>query len=144
MIKLFRAAIVLIVFISNAAFAQRTDITIGMQLEPPHSWQISEDGLTYTFAINDGIKFHDGSRLDANDVKFSLDRSRSEKSTNAQKQLFANIKEIAVEDPQTLVITLSAPTGALLFNLAWGDAVVMSPDTFDQARTPSLLLPTLH
>jgi len=173
MIKLFRAAIVLAVFTSSAAFAQRTDITVGMQLEPPHldptagaaaaidevvyanvfegltrfgsdgsvqpalakSWKISEDGLTYTFAINDNIEFHDGSRFDANDVKFSLDRSRSEKSTNAQKQLFSNIDEIVVENPQTLVIKLSAPTGALLFNLAWGDAVIMSPDTFDQART---------
>jgi len=49
------------------------------------SWEISEDGLTYTFTLQSGITFHDGSALNAEDVKFSLDRSRSENSTNAQK-----------------------------------------------------------
>ncbi len=153
--------------------AAQTDLTIGMQLEPPNldptagaagaidevvyanvfegltrfaadgsvkpalakSWTISDDGLTYTFTLNSGITFHDGSELTADDVKFSLDRSRAENSTNAQKQLFDSIQSVEVADPETVVISLSAPNGALLFNLAWGDAIVMSPDTFDKAKT---------
>ncbi len=159
--------------ISGGAQAAQTDITIGMQLEPPNldptagaaaaidevvyanvfegltrfgsdgsvkpalaeSWEISDDGLTYTFKLQSGITFHDGSEFNAEDVKFSLDRSRAENSTNAQKQLFDSIDTIEVTDPETVVITLSAPNGALLFNLAWGDAIVMSPDTFDMAKT---------
>jgi len=48
------------------------------------SWEISDDGLTYTFSLQDGVRFHDGTTMDAEDVKFSLDRARAEDSTNAQ------------------------------------------------------------
>jgi len=173
MFKMISPLMIALAVAAGVANAAQTDITVGMQLEPPNldptagaaaaidevvyanvfegltrfaadgsvipalakSWTISDDGLTYTFALNTGITFHDGSAFDAEDVKFSLDRSRAENSTNAQKQLFASIDTIEVADPETVVITLSAPNGALLFNLAWGDAIVMSPDTFDQART---------
>jgi len=158
---------------AGTAQAAQTDITIGMQLEPPNldptagaaaaidevvyanvfegltrfgsdgsvrpalaeSWEISDDGLTYTFKLQSGITFHDGSGFNAEDVKFSLDRSRADNSTNAQKQLFESIDTIEVPDLDTVVINLSAPNGALLFNLAWGDAIVMSPDSFDKAKT---------
>jgi len=50
-----------------------------------HSWDISDDGLVYTFHLRSGVKFHDGAEFDASDVKFSLDRARAEDSTNAQK-----------------------------------------------------------
>lgn len=99
------------------------------------SWVISDDGLVYTFTLESGVTFHDGSGFDAQDVKFSLDRARSETSTNAQKQLFAGITNVEVIDPLTLAVTLGQPNGALLFNLAWGDAVVLSPDSFDKAKT---------
>lgn len=93
------------------------------------SWDISADGLTYTFRLHDGVTFHDGSTFDAEDVKFSLDRARAEDSTNAQKGLFAQIADVTVVDPTTVQITLSQPNGALLFNLAWGDAVIVAPET---------------
>lgn len=99
------------------------------------SWDISEDGLTYTFHLRDGVTFHDGTTMDAEDVKFTLDRARAEDSTNAQKALFANIAEVTVIDPLTVQVTLSAPTGALLFNLAWGDAVIVAPESIGEAAT---------
>ena len=52
------------------------------------SWEISDDGTVYTFNLNSGVSFHDGTDMDAEDVKFSLDRARAEDSTNAQKRLF--------------------------------------------------------
>ncbi|MFQ5973314.1 MAG: ABC transporter substrate-binding protein, partial [Alphaproteobacteria bacterium] len=90
-------------------------------------WTISEDGLVYTFNLKSGVKFHDGADFDAADVVFSFDRARAEDSTNAQKQLFAAIDEVEALDPTTVQITLSRPEGALLFNLGWGDAVIVSP-----------------
>ena len=48
------------------------------------SWDISQDGLTYTFHLNEGVTFHDGSAFDAEDVKFSLDRARAEDSNGAR------------------------------------------------------------
>ncbi|MEC8016558.1 MAG: ABC transporter substrate-binding protein [Pseudomonadota bacterium] len=99
------------------------------------SWEISEDGLTYTFRLQDGVTFHDGTSMDAEDVKFSLDRARAEDSTNAQKALFADIASVDVVDPLTVQITLSQPNGNLLFNLAWGDAVIVAPESIDTIKT---------
>ncbi len=157
------------------AFAARTDITVGMQLEPPNldptggaaaaidevvyanvfegltrfdangavipalakSWEISEDGLTYTFNLNSGVKFHDGTTMDSADVKFSLERAMAEDSTNAQKVLFADIASVETPDADTVVVTLSKPNGSFLFNMAWGDAVIVAPESAaDNATNP--------
>ena len=101
------------------------------------SWSISDDGLAYTFSLHSGVSYHDGTSFDAEDVVFSLDRARAEDSTNAQKALFAAIAEVEALDPATVRITLSQPTGALLFNLAWGDAVIVAPESAaDNATKP--------
>ncbi len=99
------------------------------------SWEISEDGLTYTFTLQEGVTFQDGSAMDAEDVKFSIDRARAADSTNAQKSLFTAISGVEVVDPQTVVVTLSEPNGSLLFNLAWGDAVIVAEETVDTLKT---------
>ncbi|WP_068116919.1 ABC transporter substrate-binding protein [Tropicimonas marinistellae] len=99
------------------------------------SWDVSEDGTTYTFHLREGVTFHDGTAMDAEDVKFSLDRARAEDSTNAQKALFAGIESVEVADPQTVVIGLAAADGAFPFKMAWGDAVILAPETADQAAT---------
>ena len=95
------------------------------------SWEISEDGLTYTFSLHDGVTFHDATTMDAEDVKFSLDRARAEDSINAQKGLFADIAEVTVVDPLTVQITLTQPNGMFLFNMAWGDAVIVAPESIE-------------
>ncbi|MTJ06036.1 MAG: ABC transporter substrate-binding protein [Sediminimonas qiaohouensis] len=99
------------------------------------SWDISDDGLVYTFHLHDGVSFHDGSALDAGDVKFSLDRARGEDSTNAQKGLFAGIEAVEVVDPLTVKITLAQPDGNFLFNLAWGDAVIVATESIEDIKT---------
>ncbi len=99
------------------------------------SWEIAEDGLSYTFTLQEGVLFHDGSTLTADDVKFSLDRARGEDSTNAQKALFADIDSVNVVDDSTVEVTLIAPNGSLLFNLAWGDAVIVDQGFTEDAKT---------
>ena len=100
-----------------------------------HSWDISDDGLTYTFHLQDGVKFHDGTDLDASDVKFSLERAQAEDSTNAQKQLFAGIASVEVVDPLTVKVTLANPDGAFAIKMAWGDAVIVAPESIEDAKT---------
>lgn len=90
------------------------------------SWDISDDGLTYTFNLHAGVKYHDGSDMTASDVVWSLNRARGEDSTNAQKGLFAGIAEVSAPDDTTVVVTLSAAAGNFLFNMAWGDAVILN------------------
>jgi peptide/nickel transport system substrate-binding protein len=99
------------------------------------SWEISDDGLVYTFSLNDGVMFHDGTDMNGDDVKFSLDRARAEDSTNAQKALFAGISDVAVIDPMTVQVTLSEPNGNFLFNMAWGDAVIVASESIDTIKT---------
>lgn len=93
------------------------------------SWDVTEEGKVWTFHLNEGVKFHDGTTMDAEDVKFSLERTTAEGSTNAQKQLFTNIESVEAVDPLTVKITLKAPSGNLDFNLAWGDAVILAPES---------------
>ncbi|KQB95246.1 ABC transporter substrate-binding protein [Loktanella sp. 1ANDIMAR09] len=95
------------------------------------SWDISDDGLVYTFNLAAGVTFHDGTTMDAEDVKFSLDRARAEDSTNAQKGLFAGITDVTVIDPLTVQVTLDQPNGNFLFNMAWGDAVIVAPESIE-------------
>jgi peptide/nickel transport system substrate-binding protein len=90
------------------------------------TWDISDNGLTYTFHLQSGVKFHDGAALTADDVKYSLDAARAENSVNAQKQLFAKIAAVDVVDPETVKVTLSGPQGEFLYNMGWGDAVIVS------------------
>jgi len=93
------------------------------------SWSVSEDGLTWTFDLRRGVVFHDGTAMDSADVVFSLNRARAEDSTNAQKALFAGIADVSAPDTTTVVITLDAPNGNFAFNMAWGDAVIVAPES---------------
>lgn len=95
------------------------------------SWTLSDDGLVYTFTLHDGVKFHDGTDFDSADVVFSLDRARGESSTNAQKALFAAISSVEAVDPLTVKVTLSKPSGEFLYNMGWGDAVMVAPESAD-------------
>lgn len=168
----FLRGVAIAALLSAPAMAQQTDLTIALQLEPPHldptsaaagaidsvlysnvfegltrfmsdgsvvaglaeSWDISDDGTTYTFKLRDGVTFHDGTTMDADDVKFTLDRARAEDSANAQKALFAGISEVTVIDPTTVEVALSAPDGNFLFNMAWGDAVIVAPESIENIK----------
>lgn len=93
------------------------------------SWDVEEDGKVYVFHLHEGVTFHDGSTFDAEDVVFSLDRARAADSTNAQKVLFEGIEKAEAVDAQTVRVTLSAPDGGFPFKMAWGDAVIVAPET---------------
>ncbi|MHA1552875.1 MAG: ABC transporter substrate-binding protein [Alphaproteobacteria bacterium] len=95
------------------------------------SWTISDDGLVYTFKLHAGVKYHDGTDMTADDVKFSFDRARAEDSTNAQKALFAAIDSVEVINATTVRVTLGQATGNFLFNMAWGDAVIVAPESVE-------------
>ena len=99
------------------------------------SWTISGDGRVYTFSLRRGVKFHDGTRMTAGDVKFSLDRARSVDSINAQKALFSGIADVTAIDDHIVQVTLSEPNGGFIANMAWGDAVIVAPESIDRAAT---------
>ena len=119
------------VFEGLTRFAEDGSIVPGLA----RSWTISPDGRTYTFTLQGGVRFHDGTAMDALDVKFSLDRARAEDSTNAQKALFAGIESVEATSPGTVLVKLKEANGQFLFNMAWGDAVIVAEESIGAART---------
>jgi peptide/nickel transport system substrate-binding protein len=91
------------------------------------SWEISDDGLTYVFHLERGVRFHDGSAFDAAVAKFSLDRARAPESVNPQKSRLAKIRVVDIVDPYTVRLLLNQRSGGLLQSLAWGAFVMVSP-----------------
>lgn len=107
----------------------RIDQDGGVQPALARSWEIAPDGLTYTFHLAEGATFHNGVKLAAEHVVFSFERAMAEDSVNAQKGLFEPIASVEAPDERTVVITLKRPTGDFLFNLGWGDMVIVEPSS---------------
>lgn len=85
------------------------------------TWSVSQDGLTYTFKLRDGIKFHDGAALTAADVKATYDRIVAPPQgvvSSRQAAYGAVLERVEAPDPKTLVFKLKQPSAALLSNLA--------------------------
>jgi peptide/nickel transport system substrate-binding protein len=84
------------------------------------SWQVSPDGLTYTFKIRSGVKFHDGSALSSADVKASYDRIVKPPAgvVSIRQAAYDDVAAIEAPDPQTVVFKIKAPDPSLLANLA--------------------------
>mgnify|MGYP001550726240 CR=1 FL=1 len=98
-------------------------------------WEISKSGLAYTFYLHKGVTFHDGSEFDADDVVFSLNRARGEDSVNAQKALFKPIKSVTKVSKYVVDVRLLQPTGSFLFNMAWGDAIMVDPASVEKNKS---------
>ncbi len=80
------------------------------------SWTTSRDGLTWTFKLRANVKFHDGSDLDADDVKASLERAM-ETTSGRTAPLLTRVKALEAKDKLTLVVQLSQPDRILLSTL---------------------------
>ncbi|WP_237160886.1 ABC transporter substrate-binding protein [Mycolicibacterium parafortuitum] len=79
-------------------------------------WEVSEDGLTYTFTLRDGVKFSDGTPFDSTAAKASFQR-RIDMAAGPSYML-ADVVDMQTPDPQTFVVTLSRPVAAFLHYLA--------------------------
>jgi peptide/nickel transport system substrate-binding protein len=104
------------------------------------SWMISPDGLTYTFKLRAGVKFHDGTPLDAQAAAFSflrqMDKSNPAHLPDATfaywSAMFNMIRAVEVIDPMTLRLRLREPHAPLLASLCIPAAHLISPKFIDQ------------
>jgi len=122
-------------------FSNIYDTLIGknmdLEFEPiiAESWEISDDGLTYTFKIRDGMSFHDGTPVNAEAVKFTFDRA-SDPDAPAQALSFISAYESSeMADESTVVMTLSEPSAPFMSNIAVEYFGILSPTAVEEHGT---------
>lgn len=105
--------------ITNACYNTllRVNPAFELELELAEDWQVSEDGLTYTFKIHTGVKFHHGKELTSEDVAYTLNRIRDEATASNGRALFTPIEAIETPDPATVVFKLTVPFADLPYHL---------------------------
>lgn len=81
------------------------------------SWEISEDGKTYTFKLHEGVKWHDGEPFTSADVKFSFEEALLKYHSRTKAGLEKVIDSIETPDDLTVVFNLTQPYGPLLQRL---------------------------
>lgn len=93
------------------------------EVEPSlaESWDISPDGLTYTFHLKKDVKFQDGTAFNADAVKFNIDRQLPPNVTEDMSYagfVFGSVKNVEVVDENTVKINMNSPSTPFLNNLA--------------------------
>ncbi|MFW6338717.1 MAG: ABC transporter substrate-binding protein [Alkalispirochaetaceae bacterium] len=111
-----------------------------LSVEPAlaEDWEISDDGLTYTFYLQEGVTFHDGTPFNAEAVKFNFDRMLDETHPFHDTGpfplafFFSSIQETNVIDEHTVELVLDAPFAPLLSNLAYPTGLMVSPASVEE------------
>lgn len=91
------------------------------QLQPSlaERWE-NPSPLLWVFHLRSGVRFHDGRTLTARDVRWTLDSMRNHSIVSAKTGAYAKIASVETPDDATLILHLSAPDPALLWNLSDG------------------------
>ena len=98
------------------------------------SHSVSDDGLTYTFPLNSGISFGDGTKLTADDVVWSIDQVRTTEAFAGHADL-ADVTSVKKDGDDTVVITLSKPNSNLLWALSGRAGLVLEKAATNKLKT---------
>lgn len=103
------------------------------EIEPclADSWDVSDDGRTYTFHIKDGLKFSDGSDVTAEDWQWTFERAMGATDSNWYSCV-ENIESVECPDDTTVVITFKQAAASSLANLSIFEVGVQSKAHFDE------------
>lgn len=97
------------------------------------SWEISDDGLTYTFDLRDDVVFHSGRPMVAEDVVYSLERVMDPETRAPNAASYQDIASVEAPDDETVVITLSQPFAPMLFQLSALSSVVVDREVVEES-----------
>ncbi len=100
------------------------------------AWDVSDDGLAYTFLLREGVRFHNGELLNAEAVKRSFVRSMDPATGHPRPEYYEGIVDIEVVDEHRVRFHIAEPNAAFLSLLALGESVVVPPGVDDLARNP--------
>ncbi|WP_300727608.1 ABC transporter substrate-binding protein [Pseudomonas sp.] len=111
-------------------------LTYDLDLKPlpqlATAWAVSDDGLTYTFNLREGVKWHDGQPFTADDVVFSLNTLKT--ANPRGRATFANVSDIRAVNPLQVQLTLSKPAPYLLTALAACESPIVARHVYQDAR----------
>jgi len=103
-------------------------------------WSTSEDGLQWTFQLREGVKFHDGTPLNADAVVFSIERIIDPDHPHVHSQVipyygsYTSIDQVEAVDEMTVRFTLKEPQATFLANLAMFPASIVSPTAVQETE----------
>jgi peptide/nickel transport system substrate-binding protein len=102
------------------------DAELNLVPQLAESWETSADGRQVTFRLRPGVKFHDGTAMDAEAVKFSLERHKTMPESRRRSEL-TEVASVEVVDPLTVRLNLTEPFSPLLSLLADRAGMIVSP-----------------
>ncbi|MBQ7944189.1 MAG: ABC transporter substrate-binding protein, partial [Lachnospiraceae bacterium] len=97
---------------------------------------ISEDGLTYTFTLREGVKFHNGNPVTVEDVVYSMNKCAGDGSGEPLVSAFSIVENVEATDDKTVVITLSEANKDFLAILSATETCIVPADVEDLETTP--------
>jgi len=101
-------------------------------------WSVSEDNLTYTFTIRQGVKYSDGSDLTTEDIKWSIERARDTEDSPWTFTL-TQVANVETPDDSTVVVTLNQPWAPFLSDISMFNASIVSKAFADSVGVESLV-----
>ncbi len=118
----------------------RYDRTLKPQPELAESWSWSNDNKTLTFKIRQGVKFHSGRDLEAEDVKFNILRVKEERVASQMRPFANDVKDVQAPDKSTVVLQFDEPRPAI-FDM-FESLSIMDRETIAEAEDAKRLIGT--
>lgn len=109
-----------------------TDETLAPVPALAESWEVSDDGITYTFNLRQGVLFHNGREFVADDVKYSYERILDPATASPVVDELASIDTIEVVDDYTVVINLKTPDSSFLAKLMGGSIAIVPREVVEE------------
>jgi peptide/nickel transport system substrate-binding protein len=114
--------------VHNSIFDKLVDLDANGKVVPmlATEWKVSDDGLSYTFTLREGVKFHDGTDFNADAVKANLERYMTDQKSTRRNELGA-VQSVEAVDAKTVKITLKRAFAPFLSVLSDRSGMMVSP-----------------
>lgn len=107
------------------------DLSIDQSRSLAEKWEVSADGLTWTFTLRKGVMFHNGEEMTSEDVKFTFERLSDPDIGAATASIYSIITDISAPDTYTVVFTLEQQNPDFLFQLGEYQSIITWKGTKD-------------
>ena len=117
-----------------------TRFWVGGEIQPDlaESFEIADDGMTYTFKLREGVTFHNGEPFTSADVKASYERIKDESVGATSYAEFVPVDKIETPDDYTVVLNMAQPSAPLLSYLAFVTAGILSAKFLEEGGDPNV------